>query len=297
MTFREALLEGTKKLSAHHCDGADAGLECEALLTHAAKLTRERLFMSFDTALSAAEARRFSALIARRAKHEPLAWLLGTGWFMGREFEVNRNTLIPRPATEHVVEAAVAAARTEGANVAIDVGTGSGCIAVTLALELPSVRVIATDLSIAAVTTARRNARRHGVISRFTLRKTNLLGLRPVPDHASSRPIPLAADATPIIVANLPYLPTAMRRTMSKCVLREPASALFSGKDGLDASCALLHQLSELPNKKMIVAYEILAKQFVPLSAELRRAFPGAKPQRIKNYEGTTVGLLAILRK
>ncbi len=296
MTFREALAEGTKKLSAHRCDGADPRLECEALLAHAAKLSRESLFLSFDEIVPSAAARRFSALLSRRAKHEPLAWLLGTAWFMGREFEVNASTLIPRPATEHVVEAAAIAARAEGADYVVDVGTGSGCIAVSMALALPKARVIATDLSIPAFVTARRNARRHGVAGRVALRKANLLGLRPMPGHASIRKIPLPASAAPLIVANLPYLPTTMRRTMSKCVLREPASALFSGKDGLDASRALLEQLSELPNEKMTVAFEVLAAQFPSLAAAVRRKFPKATPERIRNYEGTTVGLLAKLR-
>lgn len=295
-TFRQALTEGTKKLSTHRCDGADAGLECEALLAHAAKLSRERLFLMFDEPMSAALSRRFAKLLARRAAHEPLAWLLGTGWFMGREFEVNADTLIPRPATEHVVEAAIACALRERADYAVDVGTGSGCIAVSLALALPKVRVIATDLSIPAFATARRNARRHGVAARVLLRKANLLGLRPTPGHASVRPVPLPKDAEPIIVANLPYLPTTMRAKMSACVLREPASALFSGKDGLDASRALLEQMTELPNRKMTVVFEILARQYLPLAAAVRKAFPDARPDRVMNYEGTTVGLVARVR-
>ncbi len=294
MTFREALIEGKKALSTHRCDGADPGLESEAILAHATRLTRERLFLAFNQTLTPAETRRFSALIARRAKHEPLAWLLGSGWFMGREFTINKHTLIPRPATESVVEAALLAAGEQRIPLAIDVGTGSGCIAISLAHGLPRTHVIGTDASAGALRAARKNAQALRA-SNVQFKKGDLLA------PAISAIRKNAGDT--LIVANLPYLPTAMSAGLSRCVLREPRTALFGGKDGFSPSLRLIGQIAKLydrpadrPNKKSILAFEILPRQFVPLADAIKKSFPAATVTRIGNHQKITVGLLALLR-
>lgn len=299
MTVREALAWGTTRLRGHDCDGSarDAGREAEWLLRHVTGATSAHLLAAANEPLSAARGQRFRALVAARTRHTPLAWLLGTAWFMDREFRVTPDTLIPRPATESVVAAALAAARADGATAAVDVGTGSGCIAVTLAFELPDARIVATDASVPAIAAARRNARAMGVGDRILFRKANLLGLAPTPGHAAPRPVPLRADDRVLLVANLPYIPTGDRTKLSRCVRREPASALCSGRDGLDASRALLAQAGRLRQPQLTVAFEILPRQFAPLAAAVRRTFPGAAaPTRIKNPAGVTVGLLCRLR-
>ena len=167
------------------------------------------------------------ALIARRARHEPVAYLLGEKEFYGRPYRVTRHTLIPRPETEGLVDATLAwlRERAEGAlrpPRIIDVGTGSGCIAITLALEGASLgaKISATDISPDALATARENAHR--------------LGAATVHFHQGDL---LADVALPVdaIVSNPPYVPSHGRQSMQPDVADyEPSTALFAGDDGLD---------------------------------------------------------------
>lgn len=167
----------------------------------------------------------FDALIARRGAHEPVAYLVGEKEFYGRPFRVTRETLIPRPETEGLVEAALAWLRAHSAGTAhmVDVGTGSGCVAITLALEAearPGVTFSATDISTGALAVARDNATRLGATAVAFL--TGHL---------------LADTALPVdlIVSNPPYVPARDRDTLQPDVrLFEPASALFAGDEGLD---------------------------------------------------------------
>jgi len=172
--------------------------------------------------------------VDRRARGEPIAYITGEREFYGRVFLVTQDVLIPRPETELVVEEALARLqddpgrpRVPGAPpVVIDVGTGSGCLAVTLALERPDARVVATDLSGAALEIARENARRLGA-ERIEFRQGALL----------------AGAATPVdlIVSNPPYVATADRASLPVDVVGyEPASALFGGPDGLEIIRALV---------------------------------------------------------
>lgn len=285
MTIREAAIFGTRRLARHRCDGADAARESEALLSFATRGTREEMHVRPERPLGRAATARFRALIARRRGHEPLAYLLGTAWFMGREFRVSRATLIPRPATESLVEAALDGMG--GIATAVDVGTGSGCIAVTLAFALPRATVIATDASAPALRTARLNATRHQVNKMIVFKKGDLL--------APARRF-LTAGPT-LVVANLPYLPTGAWRGLSPDIRRfEPKSALLSGRDGLDASRRLVGQAAEsrlAPGSRIV--FEILPRQFAPLAAHLRRGLPNARVDRIRNLAGTIIGLRADL--
>jgi release factor glutamine methyltransferase len=164
----------------------------------------------------------FAAAIDRRARREPVAYILGEREFYGRPFLVSKAVLIPRPETELVVDRAlaiVAAGRREAALTILDVGTGSGCLAITLALECPAARIVATDISAAALEAAAANAARHGVADRIELRRGSLVaGLQ-------------AAD---LIVTNPPYVADRERASLSPEVRDyEPAGALFGGEDGL----------------------------------------------------------------
>ena len=166
-------------------------------------------------------AARYEALVARRVAREPMAYILGRREFWGLDFDVSPAVLIPRPDTELIVEAALAAFPDRDAPLDIsDVGTGSGCLAVALGRERPNARLVATDISTAALDVARRNAARHGVADRVTFIEADLL-----------RGIDRSFD---LIVSNPPYVREVDRGALQPEVLHhEPATALFGGADGL----------------------------------------------------------------
>ena len=166
-------------------------------------------------------AERFETLVARRAAREPTAYVIGRREFCGLEFHVTPAVLIPRPETELIVEAALAEFPRSGDPLDIaDVGTGSGCLAVALARERPGSRIVATDISSAALEVARGNARRLGVAARIELVETDLL-------HGLERQFDL-------IVSNPPYVPEQDRQNLQPEVRDyEPARALYAGDDGL----------------------------------------------------------------
>jgi len=186
----------------------------------------------------------FQRLIARRAVREPVAMIIGHREFWGLDFEVTRDVLIPRPETEFLVEEAITFARSTGCRLAIDVGTGSGCIAIALAHELPDVRVIAIDASRAALDIARRNATRNGVADRIQFRQGDLL-----------------ADVTEtagLIVSNPPYVPDSDASSLQPDVVGfEPHMALFGGSDGLDVVRRLLVEGTAhlAPHGRLIVEF------------------------------------------
>jgi release factor glutamine methyltransferase len=217
---------------------AEAGVERPA--REAALLLRTLLGMS-DAALlahdreavPAAVAARFAERIARRAAGVPAAYLLGEREFYGRPFEVDDRVLVPRPETERLVEIALALPLPERARV-IDVGCGSGCLAVTLAAERPEWRLVASDLSPAALAVARRNALRHGVAERVAFVATDLLAA-------------LRAPVFDLVVANPPYVAAEERAGAAAEVARhEPHAALFAGEEGLALSRRLLGELAAL---------------------------------------------------
>ena len=161
----------------------------------------------------------FSVWVARRARREPSAYIVGHREFYGRDFEVNPAVLIPRPETEHIIEAALPLLAAQPAALVADLGTGSGNIAVTLACEARSSRIVATDVSADALEVAARNAARHGVSDRITFLCTSYLD---------------GVDSTfDLIAANPPYVRDDGPGALSPSVRREPAVALFGGADGL----------------------------------------------------------------
>lgn len=183
-----------------------------------------------DAAVSAEEAARYHAWVERRAAGEPAHYIVGTCPFWGREFVVTPAALIPRPETELIVQFLLASPPPRGARI-LDVGTGSGCLAVTLALELPGSPVVATDRSLPALALARHNARRHTAPLHLVL--ADLGG-------------PLAGGWG-VVTANLPYIPTAALATLPPEVRYfEPPVALDGGADGLAVVLALLDDLPRL---------------------------------------------------
>lgn len=189
----------------------------ESLLGFVIGCERSLLFAHPERELSFEEAERFAGLVTRSMGGEPTQYILGVREFFGRDFEVNPAVLIPRPETELLVEA-VLEKSTENARV-LDVGAGSGCIAVTLACERPAWKVYATDISEQALAVAERNARRLETQVEFRL---------------GDLTEPFAGEAFDVVVSNPPYVAERDRPTLSREVRREPETALFAGEDGLD---------------------------------------------------------------
>jgi release factor glutamine methyltransferase len=208
---------------------ASARLEAQLLLAHALGCSRMQLYTGFDKPLGEAELTGYRALIKRRLGGEPIAYLLGEQELWGLPFYVDPHVLVPRPDTETVIEVARGhrADRSAPCRV-LDLCTGSGAIAISLAKELPAARVVATELSPEAAAIARKNAERNGVADRVDIRIGDLLG-------------PVAGETFDLIVANPPYIASAVIATLSPEVRREPRMALDGGPDGLafyDRICA-----------------------------------------------------------
>jgi release factor glutamine methyltransferase len=218
-----------------------AALAAELLLMHVIGRERAFLYAHPEFVLDANQSALFSQLVEQRAAGTPVQYLTGRQEFWGLEFEVNPSVLIPRPETEHVVEVALARVGERRADplVVADVGTGSGCLAVALARELPNARFLATDISPAALEVARRNAERHGVAPRIEFRRANLLRTF----LADGRPVKRCFD---LIVSNPPYIGLNEVPSLPPEVLREPREALFAGPDGAEVYPRLIEQAKSL---------------------------------------------------
>ena len=198
-------------------------LQIELLLSHVLKLPRLRLYLNFERTLADAELTVLRELVKRRAAREPLQHLVGSTSFCGLEIAVSRDALIPRPETELLVEHALKFLATVPKPTALDFGTGSGCLAVTLAVQCPPATLHALDISDAALALARQNAARHQVAERVTFH----LG-----DGFAALPGGLKFD---LIVSNPPYIASAEIETLEPEVRDfDPRLALDGGADGLD---------------------------------------------------------------
>jgi len=237
-------------------------ITAQSLLAYVAGRDRAWLLAHPEDSLSPEQTERFEQFLARAAQGEPLAYLLGEKEFCGLAFMVTPDVLIPRPETETLVEAALDWAAWVGkADPAIvDVGAGSGAIAVTLAVKLPGARVTAVDVSEKALALVRANAERHGVAGRVRLAQGDLLETLPGPFDA--------------IVANLPYIPTPALADLE--VSRwEPALALDGGGDGLSLIRRLVEQASTRLAAGGLLALEIQYDQGQRVAELCRTAFPG----------------------
>ena len=226
--LHERLAQARRALLGAGIDPDEAAIDVEVLARAVLAWDRARLLTHFREPAPAGLDPRFEQLLARRIAREPVAYIVGHREFWGREFEVTPAVLVPRPETEIVIEEALEASRAgQSFGTIVDVGTGSGCLAVTLALEFPDARVYATDMSAAALAVARRNAALHGAGSRITFVGCDLLD-----------GIDALAD---LVVSNPPYVPSAETDRLQPEVARyEPHAALFAGSDGLAAIRRLL---------------------------------------------------------
>jgi release factor glutamine methyltransferase len=267
MDIRTALKTGIGQL--REANVLSFTLAAELLLLHVLGRNRTWLYAHPEEVLSDTDAQRFLDLITRRAAGEPTQHLTGKQEFWGLEFEVTPDVLIPRPETEHLIEVALdrlalrelranrpQKSNGEGLQIA-DIGTGSGCIAITLAKELPAANFLATDISRAALAIAKRNASRHAVADRIEFSEANLLSVGA--QHAAPQPgkiqnsAPLASRESRItshnsrlfdlIASNPPYIGRREAATLPREVRdHEPHAALFGGEEGYELYAGLITQ-------------------------------------------------------
>lgn len=206
-------------------------MDSEILLANVMRCRRIELYVRWDEEVGESERAAFEPLVRERAKGCPVAYLVGMREFFCREFEVDRSVLIPRPETEHIVLSALAFAAQQPVSTFLDVGTGSGVLAVTLAAELPQARGWALDVSAAALAVAAKNARRHDIADRLTFHESDLF---------ANLPSDIAFD---LVVSNPPYVPTGKINELPIDVRGyEPLASLDGGPDGLAIVRRLLRE-------------------------------------------------------
>ncbi len=247
-------------------------LEAALLLAHLLDVGRTYLLAHPEQPLSPTVVQAYTRLVERRAAHEPLPYLLGQIEFYGLEFVLTPDVLIPRPETELLVERALDWLHAHPRARVVDVGTGSGCIAVTLARHAPTAHLVATDLSAAALAVAYVNTRRHGVIERLALVRADLL-------RSLAGPLDL-------IVSNPPYVSTREWDALPPSVRREPRLALLAGPDGLDALRRLLHQAARRLRPGGLLLAEIGETQGEAAMALATGSFPGASVDLLTDLAG-----------
>lgn len=204
-----------------------ARLDAEILLAHQLNLTRVQLYLQFERPMAEAELQAFKVQIQRRVKHEPVASIVGEKEFWSLKFKVGSGVLIPRPETEMVVEEVMKRMKPEGDRRFLDVGTGSGILAVTLAKEFPQANVEAWDISEEALGYARENAQTHGVAERISFMNQDA---QKYDTRSTTRD-----RRYDLIVSNPPYIATAQIATLAPEVSQfDPKQALDGGEDGLD---------------------------------------------------------------
>jgi release factor glutamine methyltransferase len=219
------LLESTSRFFAKH-EVPSPRLTIELMLADALQRTRMQLYLEFDRVLEEPVLDRLRPLVKRRAEGEPLEYLLGATSFAGHRFSVTPDVLIPRPETELLLDEAVKRIDPEGGPV-IDVGTGSGILAISLARKFPALEIVAIDVSEAALIVARKNAEG---ISNIRFVQGDLLADSSLPVKAQ------------MMVANLPYIPAGQIDGLMREVRHEPRLALDGGADGLDLIRRLVAQ-------------------------------------------------------
>jgi release factor glutamine methyltransferase len=218
-------------------------LQAEWLLAHVLKTPRMKLYLDFERALSPAELDAVRELVKRRGQREPLQHILGTASFCGLELAVNRHVLVPRPETELLAEAGWQLLAPQPST-ALDFGTGSGCIAIALAVQCPAARLVALEASAEALAVARQNAARHGVAERIQFVAGE--GFDALP----------AGARFDLIISNPPYIPTAEIASLPPEVRDyDPHQALDGGPDGLACHRLIAARAGELlkPGGKLML--------------------------------------------
>lgn len=273
MTLKEALVFGRRQL-AH---SPSASLDARLLLEHVLQQNHAYLVTHMDEELKANQETQYLTLLDRATRREPIPHLTGIAPFYGRDFQVGPAVLIPRPETEHLVEAALGwAKKVPSENKPthiVDVGTGSGCIAITLALHLPGTCIEACDISPAALEVARQNALIYGVEERVQFHQGSLLE-------------PITGEVH-LVIANLPYVADHEWTEVGDGVkLYEPDIALRGGYDGLNVIRLLLDQAAKRLAPGGAIFLEIGWQQGAAVQSLAQSHFPSAKINVQKDLAG-----------
>lgn len=263
-----SLLQDGKKIL-----GIERVLDCEVLLAHVLKKTREFLVGYSDAAVSVRDCRQFLNFVSARAQGKPVAYLVHEKEFYGLSFFVDERVLVPRPETETLIDVVLSVLRhfPKTARV-LDVGTGSGCIAITLAQRQPELSITAVDISKRALQVAKKNAQRHAVSVRFL--QSDLLDS-------------VFQESFDVVVANLPYLSKDVKKHVEEDVKKyEPHTALFGGSNGLEQYERLFKQFSSHHHSPKYIVFEFAAFQIEPLTKLLEHYFSGRPTAIIKDSAG-----------
>lgn len=254
-----------------------SGLDSQVLLAHLLDKPRSWLLAHPEVPLSVNQVALLGALVARLEGGEPLPYILGAWEFFGLEFEVTPDVLIPRPETELLVERAIAWLKKKGSGGQVtrvmDAGTGSGCIAIALAVNIPELSITATDISPAALKVARGNAEKMNISGNITFLEADLFSN------------PLIPDRFLLIVANLPYIPTKILHTLP-VFGREPTLALDGGSDGLALIRRMLLESRNRLTPGGLVIMEFEASEGPLVHSLASEVFPNARIQILKDLAG-----------
>jgi len=284
MNIKKTLIQATQQLKS--TQPKSAPLDAEILLAHALGKTKEYLYTHPDHKLTTSQQKKFNSYINRRKKHEPIAYITGHKEFFGLDFLVDKNVLIPRPESELLVEETLKTCRgakscASGKHTIIDIGTGSSCIAISLAKHLPKAKIIATDSSKPALHVAKKNAHRHKTASRIKFLHGNLL--EPLSQRTGAR------FCAQIVIANLPYGWHAWKNNTSaetKGLAFEPPTSLFTEEHGLKLYRQLLEQIQKLKNQPKYILLEHDPRQTTELKKMIKKHLPKSKIKSKKDLAG-----------
>jgi release factor glutamine methyltransferase len=258
-------------------------LEAELLLASVLGLKRLDLYLQFDRPIDASELERFRVAVRRRLRREPLQYILGEVAFREIVLRVDRRALIPRPETEILVGEVLAWAATRQAASVLDLGTGSGAIALSLAYESGLSRIVASDVSAEALGLARENATRLGLGHRIEFR------------CGAGWSVVGAGERFDILVSNPPYIAESERETLAPEVVEwEPATALFGGDDGLRVLDELVAGAADRLGEGGLLALELGAGQAGTVAAMIRKTGRFEEPGTVKDLAGHDRIVLAI---
>jgi release factor glutamine methyltransferase len=275
-TVLDVVQSTTGYLKKHKID--NPRLNAEHLLAHVLGRTRMELYLEFERIFSETELTALRELVRRRGQGEPLQHLLGTMEFCGQTFLCDKRAMVPRPETEELVELLIADCGSRNAERILDVGTGSGVIALSLAKKFPDAEIGAVDISEDALALARENAERLGLTARVQFAKSDLL------KNISER--------SDLIIANLPYISMQDRHLLSREVLHDPEVALFAGTRGDELVRQLIEQAPSHLKPGGLLALEIGLGQAGAL-AELLAQKNYHDIESKSDYSGVTRFLLA----
>ena len=258
----------------------DAKLEAEVLIRHVLGIDRATFFRDLEEPVTYSDRQHLDDLVVRRLRREPLNYITGFREFYGLSFEVSDSVLIPRQETELLVETVISLARSrpKPEMKICDVGTGSGAIAISLAVNLPFAEITAIDISQSALDIADANRRTHGVYTRVALRRGNLL-----------EPVDFKPE---IIVSNPPYIPMGDLSLLQPEIQYEPRVALDGGTDGLELIRCLLSQSLDKVSSTGAILFEIDSSQENSARILAREYFPNSHISVLDDLSGSSRAIL-----